>query len=395
MESVNQLVLRDINSGSILRTIRDHAPISRADIGERLGLAPSTISVITKELQERNLIRECGRASSTAGRRRVLLEINPSGGHFICADLSGSQLNVAVLDLSFHLVQSWDLPMAGRRGDALYDYLRNALHVARDWCGERKLVVFNIGIATPGLVEPGTGTVLEADNLSWYEFQLQERLQQEFDCPVWVENDTNTAAYGEYRYGYGKDQHVANLMYVTIGTGIGAGLILNGQMYAGSAGMAGEIGHVVVAMDGPVCVCGNRGCVESIASAQALVRDYRTMVKSPAEVDVTIDEIIDLAEAGDPVARSLVERAGRAIGLAVGSQVNILNLHSVLFGGLAYRGTLLLQSIRKAIDAAVLPNLREQLDVREASLGPRAALVGTASLSLDRMMKGALSLIHI
>lgn len=112
------------------------------------------------------------------------------------------------------------------------------------------------------------------------------------------------------------------------------------------------------------------------------------MVKSPAEVDVTIDEIIDLAEAGDPVARSLVERAGRAIGLAVGSQVNILNLHSVLFGGLAYRGTLLLQSIRKAIDAAVLPNLREQLDVREASLGPRAALVGTASLSLDRMMKG-------
>lgn len=387
MESVNQVLLRNINSGSILQTIRDCAPISRADICERLGLAPSTISVITKELQERGLIRECGRATSTMGRRRVLIEINPSGGHFICADLSGSQLNVGVLNLSFERVRTWDFPMAGRTGEELYDYLASVLKVARDWCVAEGLTVFNIGIATPGLVEPGTGVVVEADNLSWHELDLQSRLQKAFDCPAWVENDTNTAAYGEYSFGYGKDLSVSNMMYVTIGTGIGAGLILNGNMYAGLTGMAGEIGHVVVAMDGPVCICGNRGCLESIASAQSLIRDYRYMAKLNDEAEMSIERLIELAETDNHVARALVHRAGRAIGLAVGGQVNILNLNSVLFGGLAHQSSVLFEAISEGVDQAVLPKLRNHLDIRKASLGLNATFIGMASLSMDRMVR--------
>lgn len=384
---MNHLILRDINSGSILRMIRDHAPISRADIGSRLGLAPSTISVITRELQEKRLIRECGRASSASGRRRVLLEINPSGGHFICADLSGSLLNVGVLNLSFQRVKTWDLPMMNRKGEDLYKFLKHALEVAYDWCEREELTICNIGIATPGLVEPDVGRVVEADNLSWHEFDLQSRLQRVFDCPVWVENDTNMAAYGEYSFGYGKEQSIANVMYVTIGTGIGAGLILNGNMYAGSSGMVGEIGHVVVAMDGPVCICGNRGCVESIASAQSLVRDYRAMAQYPENLDLTIEDIILRAEDGDSAAHALVERAGRAIGLAVGGQINVLNLDSVLFGGLVHSGTILFDAISQAVHQAVLPNLRGKFEIRKASLGLNATFIGVASLSSDRILR--------
>lgn len=381
MESMNQIALRDINAGLILRIIRDFAPVSRTEIAERTGLASSTVTVITKEFQQKRLIRECGRANSTGGRRQVLLEVNPEGGHFICADLSASILTVGVVDFSFQLVAAWHSSMAGRFGEELYADLVKKLMRVQAWCKTRNLTQLAVGVATPGMIDPAEGRVMDADYLDWQDFDLQQRLQNDLACPVVVENDTNAAALAEFRFGDGRNHNFSNVMYVTMGTGVGSGLIIQGDLYRGSAGTAGEIGHVVVQMDGLRCVCGNYGCVETLASSSSMLREYR---QNGGDVK-DIDDLLKKAQSGDHGAVTVLQRAGRAIGLAIGSQANMLSLDAVFVGGLATQDANLFASIEDGARRSTLPRVPLQMGL--ASLGQTAGLIGVAWLSLDRVVK--------
>lgn len=381
MESMNQIALRDTNAGLILRTIQDFAPVSRTEIAERTGLASSTVTVITKEFQNKRLIRECGRAISTGGRRPVLLEVNPDGGYFVCADLSASELTVGVVDFSFQVVAIWNTSMAARSGDELYVHLVEKLMRVQAWCKTRNMTQLAVGVATPGMIDSTAGRVMDADYLDWQDFDLQQKLQNDLGCPVVVENDTNAAALAEYRFGEGREQEFSNIMYVTTGTGVGAGLIINGDLYRGSTGTAGEIGHAVVQMDGLRCVCGNHGCVETLASSSSMLREYR---KDGGDVK-DIDDLLRKAKSGDHGAVSVLQRAGRAIGLAIGSQANMLGLDAVFVGGLATQDANLFRSIEDGARRSTLPKVL--LKLGRASLGQSAGLVGVAWLSLDRVAK--------
>lgn len=364
--------------------IQESDPISRSEIAEKTTLAPSTVSVITGELMEQGLIRECGRATSTGGRRRILLEINPAGGYFICVDLGGEVLRIGVLDLSLDAVQTWSHPLASRNGEDLYQYLEDSIRAVMDWCKDEHIHMLGIGVATPGLVDAERGQVIEADNLNWYELNLGERLYRTFETKVVVENDTNAAAYGEYKFGYNKDDSVSNMIYVSVGSGIGAGLVLDGKLYSGSSGMAGEIGHVMANPDGDTCSCGKRGCVETIASSGAIVRAYSA--RSGASDPIDILTVLRLADSSSAIAGDVVRHAGRTMGVALGNLVNVVNVDRVLLNGMTSHSQVMWNALLDGLNQALLPQLRHELDVRQGTLASLTGLVGVASLHLEKMV---------
>lgn len=384
MEAANSVVLRDLNMNSIFRLIQHRGPISRVDISEQTGLAASTVSVITSELQGSGFIRECGYATSTGGRRPRLLEINPEGGYFICADLAGSSIAIGVLDLSFRVLKEWFYEKTNVSGESLYRELVKALSAVRTWCNTQSFKILSIGIAAPGLMDSSTGRIVAASNLDWHDLDLNELLEQEFGLPVIVENDTNAAAYGEFLYGVEHETHARNMLYVAVATGVGAGLIIDRSLYTGSLGMAGEVGHIVVNDSGDKCSCGKRGCLETVVSEPAMLRQYAARMNGQS---ISFQGLVERAEAGDDIALEVVRHAGRTLGIVAGNTVNILNCDSLVFGGEAVTsGKVMFAAITEGLYEAMLPGFERNLNVRISSLNSTAGYVGVAYSSLTTVL---------
>lgn len=385
MDGANNAVLHNLNMNSIFRLIQHQGPISRVDIAERTGLAASTVSMITGELHDSKFIRECGYATSTGGRRPRLVEVNPEGGYFVCVDLAGSEIAIGVLSLSFTVVQEWFYKKSNVSGEHLYQEIVRTIAEVLEWCQRQEFRVLSIGVAAPGLMDTSTGRILEASNLNWHDLNLDALLEREFQLPTIVENDTNAAAYGEFLYGLDQAEHVRNILYIAIGTGVGAGLIIDGLLYKGSQGMAGEIGHTIVVQDGQLCSCGKRGCLETVISESAILRDYND--RTGGEAATSAEEVVQRAEAGDTTAIEVLLDAGHILGLAVGNQMNILNMDTVVFGGeVLSRDGLMLTAVKEGMKSALLPGFDRNLQVRLSSLGSRAGYIGIAYSSLTSVL---------
>lgn len=250
--------------------------------------------------------------------------------------------------------------------------------------------VLGLGIGAPGPLNPRTGMVYFAPNLSIRDFNLRDALQERLGIPVFLENDANLAALGEHLYGAG--QGSGDLVFINIGTGIGGGLILGGEIYDGAFGGAGEIGHMRVIPDGPECTCGGRGCLETVASGWALKRRALEMVAAGGGrriIDmaggdpraVGCPAIVQAARDGDPEARELLAEAGRCLGQAIGNIANLLNPALFIIGGgvATTAGSLMLDAAETAADEWVFPALRCFLKIVPAALKGRAGVLGAAA----------------
>jgi glucokinase len=250
-----------------------------------------------------------------------------------------------------------------------------------------------VGVGAAGMVEWPDGHIKWAPNNAYHDLPLRKRLEEVTGLPAVVDNDANAAAWAEARYGAGAGRR--NVLVVTVGTGIGGGFILDGRLYRGSTGLGGEFGHITVAPDGPVCGCGNRGCLESVASGTALGREGRaaaeasptgaiaTLAGDPARV--TGEVVFAAAKAGDPAAIGLFDKLGGWLGIGLGSLVTLLDPEVVVIGGgMIAVGELLLTPTRRALPAHTFAHDRRLLPpVVAASLGPAAGLIGAADLALQ------------
>lgn len=380
----NHVQLRDSNWSLVFRVLFEEGPISRTQISERIGLSQSVISTITADLQEKSLIREFGRDGDRVGRPSILLEINPAGGYFMSADLTGQSILVGVLDLSLHTVMTKSYDGQMPQGEPLYRQLVEAFTDVKKICTDKDMSVLGAGVATPGLVSQD-GLVMEADNLGWEGMELKSRLRRDLDMDVVVvENDTNAAASGEFQFGSLRDMNVENMMLISIDTGIGCGLVLDGKLFSGSSGFAGELGHTVVDPDGPVCACGRRGCLESVAALGAMLRDYRLRKNLKRTVDYA--ELMNELVGKDDIAIEVVGRAARKIGQSIGNQVNVLNVNTVfLTGRFAASSDWFVNQVRDAVEEVAMLPYRSNLKVCRSTLGVHASLVGIASLCLMRV----------
>ncbi len=388
--------LRRLNRLRVIRALREEGQISRAEIARRTGLSRSTVSSLVADLQADGLVIERPEPGSAhgaqGGRPPILLSFDASAGAAVGVDFGHSHVRVAVSDLASTILaertRALDTDHDAQEGlemaaELVVETLADA-GVARD-------TVIGAGMGLPGPIDQGDGTVGSSAILpGWIGMTAAAELRRRLDIPVMVDNDANLGALAEAAFGAGRD--AGDLIYLKVSSGIGAGLILNGRLYRGTSGLAGEIGHVLVDPDGIVCRCGNRGCLETIVATSALVDCLRPTHGD----DFTVAAMLEAARTGDAACQKAITEAGRALGQVVATLLNVLNPEMLIVGGdLAAAGDLLLDGMRESVARAALPETSRAAELVAGVLGERAQVLGALALVVseaDRALPTRLAL---
>lgn len=358
--------------------IGERRQISRAELASLTGLSRGTVSVRVEKILTSGLIIESGAGISTGGRRPVMLTLNPEAGVILAADLGATHCHVAVADLTGSATAVHSRPINISAGPvAVLDELMDDFNEALSRCGRSSNDVLAVGIGVPGPVEFSTGTVVRPPIMpGWDDFVISKYVRESFDVPVVVDNDVNTMALGEY---VRRDRRDNSLLFIKIGTGIGCGIMLRGELHRGVNGAAGDIGHIRLPdQEDTVCACGNVGCLEAVASVAAIARHLQAVgrdVQTPSEV-------IRLAQAGDPDVMHLVRKAGEQIGSVVASLVNFYDPETIIIGGsLAELHSDLLAAIRGIVYQRAVPLATRKLRLETTALGSQSGLLGAIELA--------------
>jgi predicted NBD/HSP70 family sugar kinase len=374
--------LRELNRLRIVDFLRINGTASRAELARRTGLSRSTVSTLVSDLQRRGIVVEQPgqfAGEGQPGRPAALLQLDPAAGAAIGVDFDHDRVRVAVSDLS-RIV----LAEASTRFDVDHDAV-GALDLAADLVEQLlddvdigRDRVLGTGMALAGPIDHERGALHNSTVLpGWAEVDAGAELGRRVGTTVYVDNDANLGALAEVTLGAGRRARFA--AYVQVGSGVGAGIVVDGSPYRGARGTAGEIGHVVVDPQGPLCRCGNRGCLETVASTGAL----QALVSASRGHELTVQEMIAEALNGDAGCRRAITDAGRVVGSVVAGLVNLFSPEMVVVGGdLGEAGELLLEPLREAVMRDALPEAAAGLEIVAGELGERANLLGALALVL-------------
>ena len=327
MRQGSKALVRDLNRSAILRLIASAGPIARNEIARELRLSPATVTNVTRKLVDNGLVTVVDQAPSRGGRPALLLGIVGTATQALGVKVAADHLVGVQVNLDAEVLERFELPFDAAAPDAL-DRLADAVrpHTAADRDGA---LFLGVGLGVPGIVDGGNHSVVDSPMLGWRGIALGTRLEHELGVPVLVDNDVNTLAVSERLYGRGRE--VDHFVTVTIGRGVGLGIIAGGDVYRGANGGAGEFGHVVVEPDGPQCECGRRGCLEALVGDPALVR--RAIEDGVLPAGGEIGRLRTLADDGDLGAVRIFADGGAVLGRAVANLVNVLSPGLVLISG--------------------------------------------------------------
>jgi predicted NBD/HSP70 family sugar kinase len=383
-------IVKELNRRLVYEFLRRKGTTSRIEIARETHLSKATVGAIVMELLQEGYVREVGHHAPGVGRPRVVLEFVPDARFVIGSEITDAEYKVILADLHARPVRSLSYALGSLSPEQVVETLLRAFtEIGAEVPSEH---ILGAGVSVPATVDSRTGQVLSSVVLGWQDVPLGALLSQRAPWPVAVFSRGNAGAWGEKWRGAGR--HVANLLYVRIGTGIGAGLVLNGQPYFGKGFSAGEIGHTTVAPEGPVCLCGNRGCLAAVAAVPVLAVRARHLARAHGDRELLalvngnlelleLAHIIQAGRAGNPLARQVLAEAGQYVGLAIANALNLLDLEMVIIGGpLAEAGDLLLEPIRAEVARRGLPTVLGGVQVVLSALGPDAAAIGAASLVL-------------
>lgn len=383
------------NQNVVLDTIRSSGTTSRVELAQRTGLTAQTISVIVRRLLTDGLVREDGASAGPSGngKPRTALRVEPTAGYAVGLHFDPGWIGAMLVDLAgsvlaetrrevHHSVQPDEA--VALMGKAVRKVIREA------GIPQRKML--GIGLACPGPIDQGLGLVLYPPRLAgWEQVPLGTLLAAHTGCPVTLDNDATAAAIGERWSGVAKN--VGNFVYVYMGTGIGGGLFLGNQVYRGPFRNAAEIGHITVAPGGPQCYCGNRGCLEAVACPDAMVADAHKLLadggggalaeayaRNPASVDH--DALCAAAAAGDPLARTVVDRTAGYLSDVAVSVANMLDVELFVLGGPALGpvGEIYREAIDEALSARPIARRVHKAPVSLSPAGSSAGAIGAAAL---------------
>ena len=388
--------IRAFNRLLVLNCVREQGPIARVAIAKRMGLSRTTVSSIIDSLLQEGFVLEGSalHAAPAGGRRAILVHFSADAGSIIGVDVGRTHLTFIATDLSGAISAQRFGPFDTERGpeyclQQLCDELRAFAHDA-DLSWDR---VVGVGVGIPGPLDVETQLLVSPPRMpGWSGVSVAKSLHEALNVPIYLDNDANMGALGESRYGVG--QGIADLAYVKIGTGIGSGLIVNGRIHRGSAGSAGEMGHIIIDEDGPQCDCGNKGCLESLAGARAIVIDARngTSLHSATSVpnalanrdDADITDVIKAALDGDDACRAALERAGERIGVALSGMINLLNPCAIVLDGGVVRDSLFVtNALTRTAALCSLPAAWKRTRILVGELGNLAIALGAVATVID------------
>lgn len=384
LRSGNRQLIREINKSLVLGVVHKHEPISRTDISQVTNLSLATISGITAELIEQGLIFEQEAGTSTGGRPPILLSLNRQAGCVIGVKLTETHVVAALTDLAAEIVDRETAPIGSdHRPQAVVEVLAAAVERLRAAHPDRH--IFGVGLGIAGVVDRRNGVCRFSPFFQWRDVPLRQMLEARLALPVVLENDANTFTLAEQWFGAGLG--ASDFLVITLGRGIGMGMVLDGQLYRGGGGGAGEFGHIVMVPDGPQCDCGKRGCLEALVSDPAILQRMRTAFGR----DVAMEEAISLARQGDLIAQGIFAAAGRTLGMALAHLVNIFNPPLIVVGGEGVRAfDLMIEPLKETLQAHCFDRFFNDLRLVAEPWGDDAWARGAAGLMLDEMFRPTL-----
>lgn len=384
-ETWNQHVVKKGNKSLILDKIKDSSPISRATVASQTGLNKGTVSSLVSELIEDHLIYESGPGKSSGGRRPVILLFNNVAGYSIGLDLGVNYLLGVLTDLDGNVHHEKMLTFTNLTYDEIESKLFNVIDYLISSAPASPHGIVGIGIGVPGIVAK-SGEILLAPNLNWENVDLKTVIEERYNLPVIVENEANAGAYGEKKFGVGKD--FKNIIYVSAGIGIGVGLILNGELYKGNNGFSGELGHMTIQVDGAPCRCGNEGCWELYASEKALLNNTKKLTLSPPSgEDFSLTGLVELAENGNEEVIKLFEQTGDYLGVGINNIINIFNPQQVIIGNrMATSQKWLSKSLNKRVTNQALWFQQSDLQINFSELSTHSTALGMAAFSIENFL---------
>ena len=340
------------NAALVLRALYDHSPISRADVARMSGLTRTTVGTAVGELIADGMAREVGRGPSTGGKAPILLELVDDAWQVIALDLGGLVFRGALVDLRGRVIQRVERVVDGLDGNRALDVVHQMVDALIAESRGRDNIL-GIGVGTPGIVDAVTGTIRWAVNLDWHDLPLGELLRDRHGLPVQVANDSRAAALAIHLFSEGRtpgaegalttEPRPANLVAITVGRGIGAGVVLGGELFHGDGFGAGEIGHTTVEADGAECHCGRFGCLETVATSNAILkRATEVALERPESLlgarlgergELRLEDVEAAVASGDEEARRIVVAAGRYLGQVVAGLIGVLDVERILLHG--------------------------------------------------------------
>ena len=350
-----------------------------------MGLTRAAVTIIINDLISNGIILNTESRSTASGRPPVALEINPNQGMVAAIDMGAMHLSAALGDFSARILEEIEVPFQVDMGPE--EGLQQADNILKELLQKRGLSAADlsaIGVGVPGPVIADKGMVMAPPIMpGWDRFPIRTTLEQKWGTAVTLNNDAELGALGEWAYGAGRGEK--NLAFIKVGSGIGAGLIINQQLYGGNTGSAGEIGHLTVDENGPLCACGNHGCLEAFAGGHAIALQARKLVTSGKRTllseksldTITARDVAEAARRGDLAAQEIIKRSGTFIGIAIAGLINLINPSTVIIGGgVAQVGDLLTAPIRQAVRERSLRASEHSVRITTAMLGRRSSLMG-------------------
>ena len=385
---------------AVLDAVRSGAAATRPELVRVTGLGRNVIAQRVDYLLGSGLLLEGSAGPSQGGRAPRQLAFSAAAGHVLVAELGATSLDVAVTDLNGRIVQALDEPSDITMGpQAVLGRVAELFEMVLDQLPTRPQI-WGVGVGLPGPVEFASGRpVVPPIMPGWDGFDVRGFFEEQFSAPVWVDNEVNLMALGEFRNGLARDH--SDIVYLKVGTGIGAGLISQGRLHRGALGSAGDIGHIKMGSDSVICRCGKRGCLEAMAGGAALGRQGEESARSgksellagvlAAQGFVSARDVGDAARHGDAHAIDLLTHSASQVGEAVSLLVNVFNPSLVLIGGgVGDAGDLYMAELRRTVLGSSLPLATRDLRILSSPTGDQAGLRGAAFMVIDKLLCGEL-----
>lgn len=385
-----------VNKSKVFDLIRKQGPISRVEISRCIGLSIPTVMKITDEFVQKRFVHDIGKGESSGGKRPELLEVTPDSKFIIGVGIGRSKTNVLIMNLMGQVVFketmiTGDTLDSGRWIARLIEVIEVLIRRS----GLEQEQFLGMGIGMPGILEEGTGKVLFSPDFKWENVDIATPVKRTFQMDITIENANRALAMGEYFYGAGTNSK--NFIVVNLGHGIGSAIMQEGELFRGSSGSSGEIGHIVLEKDGPRCNCGNRGCLEAIASGNAIARDAKIAVLQGEQT--VLSEITDLnridakevfraAQGGDRLSEKIVERAIQYVGIGLANYINLFDPDLIILsGGLMNAGDLFFNGIKDVLRERQMRFAVRQVRLEVSQMGENGTAIGSASTVLKNFIK--------
>jgi len=394
-------LIQELNRSLILDTIRKRGAISRTEIAKTIRISPTTVTSAVTELINEGLVYEDGVGSSSGGRKPVLLRFNPKAHSVIGVSVTNSFIKIADMDLEGNIIKKEIHPTNNCLGD---DMIQLLLEVVERFTKNKEDLekCQGVSIITPGIVDAHNGVISYNSKLKLYDVQLKKIIEEKIGLPTFVDNDANAYVLAENFFG--SFSHYKDLLYVTIGDGVGSGIMINGSIYRGFLGSSGEFGHTTVVQDGVKCDCGNKGCLENYTNwptiyskivSAIITRGSNTIIKELSCHDLTQIKpktFIDAVNRQDDLAVEILEEVVKYLSIAVTNIVHMFNPQVVILSGsIVQDNPLLLKRINEMVASKVIPVLKKKVNIQSTSLGPEFELLGSAAVLLHGKFKFEIS----